>query len=163
MKTYTIHLIRHALTQGNIEGRYIGQTDEELCQEGLNQLEVMKRDYNYPVGDVVFTVGKGARATKTAHDGASFASNATVDLVSVNRALTFAEFVACFKNGNLQALVFLDKFVCGKNSARTSTDNDYVVFHTFSFVVRCTIACVFATFLRDTANKEWCAHATNLL
>ena len=55
MKTYTIHLIRHALTQGNIEGRYIGQTDEELCQEGLNQLEVMKRDYNYPIADVVFT------------------------------------------------------------------------------------------------------------
>jgi alpha-ribazole phosphatase len=57
MKTYTIHLIRHALTQGNIEGRYIGQTDEELCQEGLNQLEVMKRDYNYPLADVVFSSG----------------------------------------------------------------------------------------------------------
>ena len=57
MKTYTIHLIRHALTQGNIEGRYIGQTDEELCKEGLNQLEVMKRDYNYPLADVVFTSG----------------------------------------------------------------------------------------------------------
>jgi alpha-ribazole phosphatase len=55
MKTYTIHLIRHALTKGNIEGRYIGQTDEELCQEGLNQLLVMKRDYNYPSADVVFT------------------------------------------------------------------------------------------------------------
>ena len=57
MKTYTIHLIRHALTQGNIEGRYIGQTDEELCQEGLQQLEVMKRDYNYPPTDVVFSSG----------------------------------------------------------------------------------------------------------
>ena len=39
MKTYTVHLIRHALTQGNMEGRYIGQTDEELCREGIEQLE----------------------------------------------------------------------------------------------------------------------------
>ena len=37
MKTYTIHFIRHALTQGSIDGRYIGQTDEELCKEGIFQ------------------------------------------------------------------------------------------------------------------------------
>lgn len=57
MKTYTVYLIRHALTQGNLEGRYIGQTDEELCKEGIEQLEVMKRDYGYPAVDVVFTSG----------------------------------------------------------------------------------------------------------
>lgn len=55
MKTYTVYLIRHALTKGNIEGRYIGQTDEELCQEGIDQLETMKKDYEYPRPDVVFT------------------------------------------------------------------------------------------------------------
>ena len=55
MKTYTVHLIRHALTKGNLEGRYIGQTDEELCKEGIEQLEQMKRDYDYPVVDVVFS------------------------------------------------------------------------------------------------------------
>ena len=57
MKTYTVYLIRHALTQGNLEGRYIGQTDEELCREGLEQLEAMKNDYGYPYPDVVFTSG----------------------------------------------------------------------------------------------------------
>ena len=55
MKTYTIHFIRHALTQGSIDGRYIGQTDEELCKEGIEQLEAMKKDYDYPYPDVVFT------------------------------------------------------------------------------------------------------------
>ncbi len=55
MKTYTIHLIRHALTQGNLDGRYIGQTDESICKEGLDQLNVMKKDYNFPYPDVVFT------------------------------------------------------------------------------------------------------------
>ena len=57
MKTYTVYLIRHALTQGNLEGRYIGQTDEELCREGLEQLEAMKNDYGYPYPNVVFTSG----------------------------------------------------------------------------------------------------------
>ena len=55
MKTYTIHFIRHALTRGNIEGRYIGSTDEPLCAEGIAQLEQMKKDYDYPPCDVVFS------------------------------------------------------------------------------------------------------------
>ena len=57
MKSYTIHFIRNALTDENLEGRYIGQTDEELCREGLEQLEAMKNDYGYPYPDVVFTSG----------------------------------------------------------------------------------------------------------
>lgn len=55
MKTYTIHFVRHALTKGNLEGRYIGQTDEELCREGIEQLEAMKKEYDYPQAEVVFT------------------------------------------------------------------------------------------------------------
>ncbi len=55
MKTYTVHFIRHALTRGNLEGRYIGHTDEELCPEGLEQLEKMKTEFDYPEVDVVFT------------------------------------------------------------------------------------------------------------
>lgn len=55
MKTYTIHFLRHALTKGNIEGRYIGSTDEPLCSEGIAQLRQMKKDYDYPECDVVFT------------------------------------------------------------------------------------------------------------
>ena len=55
MKTYTIHLLRHALTRGNLEGRYIGQTDEPLCREGREQLLKMKNDYDYPKVDVVFS------------------------------------------------------------------------------------------------------------
>ena len=35
-----IYLIRHGLTQGNLEGRYIGcNTDESLCEQGRNQLQ----------------------------------------------------------------------------------------------------------------------------
>ncbi len=55
MKTYTIHLIRHALTKGSIEGRYIGHTDESLSKEGIEQLVAMKKDYDYPEADIVFS------------------------------------------------------------------------------------------------------------
>ena len=38
MKNYKIYLIRNGLTKGAIEGRYIGHTDEDLCEEGRKQI-----------------------------------------------------------------------------------------------------------------------------
>ena len=39
MKTFKLHLIRHGLTAGNLDGRYIGGgTDLPLCSEGRAQL-----------------------------------------------------------------------------------------------------------------------------
>lgn len=35
--------IRHGMTKGNLEKRYIGRTDEDLCEEGIHELE--KRTY----------------------------------------------------------------------------------------------------------------------
>lgn len=54
MKTYKIHLIRHALTE-DTQGKYIGHTDVPLSEDGIAQIEQMKRDYIYPYADVVFT------------------------------------------------------------------------------------------------------------
>ena len=39
MKSYQIHLIRHGMTQANLQGRYIGSTDVPLSQEGIEQLK----------------------------------------------------------------------------------------------------------------------------
>ena len=56
MQTYQIHFIRHALTKGNLEGRYIGHTDEPICEEGMKQLEATINDYGpYPEVDAVFS------------------------------------------------------------------------------------------------------------
>ena len=55
MKTYQIHLIRHALTAENLEGRYIGHTDVPLCEDGIKQVEQMKEEMEYPSVDAVFT------------------------------------------------------------------------------------------------------------
>lgn len=55
MKNYKIHLIRHGLTQHNIDGIYSGRNDTPLCEEGKNQLLQMKEEYEYPHADFVFT------------------------------------------------------------------------------------------------------------
>lgn len=40
-----IYLIRHSLTEGNLKKRYIGRTDEDLCQEGVRLLKMrIERD-----------------------------------------------------------------------------------------------------------------------
>ena len=48
MKNYTLFLIRHGITQGNLEGRYIGKTDLPLCDEGYSAISRMAQDELYP-------------------------------------------------------------------------------------------------------------------
>ena len=55
MKTYKIHLIRHAINEGTEEGRYIGHTDAPLSEEGRAQLLQMRDDYIYPGVEAVFS------------------------------------------------------------------------------------------------------------
>lgn len=55
MKSYTIHLIRNALTDENLEGRYIGHTDVALSPEGEAQLVQMKDEFVYAPVQAVFT------------------------------------------------------------------------------------------------------------
>lgn len=55
MKSYYIYLLRHGLTDGNKQMKYIGHTDEPLSKEGRAQIEKMKEDYDYPHTDIVFS------------------------------------------------------------------------------------------------------------
>ncbi len=56
MKTYKLHLIRHGLTQGNIDGLYVGSgTDLPLCETGRAQLIDLTQRFTYPNVDVVFS------------------------------------------------------------------------------------------------------------
>ena len=48
MKSYTIHLIRHGITEGNLLGQYIGRTDSPLAAEGIRALQDLKEKYEYP-------------------------------------------------------------------------------------------------------------------
>lgn len=56
MKTYKIHLIRHALTAENTEGKYIGQTDVPASEDGLKQINnLMCENEGYPYAEVVIS------------------------------------------------------------------------------------------------------------
>lgn len=66
MKTFKLHLIRHGLTRGNLEGLYIGSgTDLPLCPEGREDLNRLKQQFTYPEVDTVFS-SPLSRAVETA-------------------------------------------------------------------------------------------------
>lgn len=55
MKTYRIHFIRHGLTDGNLEGRYIGVTDIGLSDDGADQLDAIRVKGELPDTGMLFT------------------------------------------------------------------------------------------------------------
>ena len=48
-----IILLRHGATQGNLEKRYIGRTDEPLCLKGVLQAQALQNQL--PMPDLIFT------------------------------------------------------------------------------------------------------------
>ncbi len=66
MRNYKIHLIRHGQTQGNIEGRFIGSTDNDLCKEGIDDLKLLDEKYDYPGVGAVYSSPK-KRCIQTAN------------------------------------------------------------------------------------------------
>ena len=55
MKNYYIYLIRHGITQGNLDGKYIGQTNLSLCPEGKRRIEQFCADGVYPDVEKVYS------------------------------------------------------------------------------------------------------------
>ena len=47
MTGYRLKFIRHGITQGNLDGKYIGITDMPLCSEGVNEIytKIEENDY----------------------------------------------------------------------------------------------------------------------
>ncbi len=55
MKSYTIHLIRHGVTQGNLLGQYIGSTDSPLAPQGAEHLRELRVKHDYPTAQAYYT------------------------------------------------------------------------------------------------------------
>lgn len=55
MRTFKVHLIRHALCEDSDAGKYIGHTDVPLSAAGIMQLKNMKSDFEYPAVSAVIT------------------------------------------------------------------------------------------------------------
>ena len=66
MKNYRLTLIRHGITQGNLDGIYMGSgTDQPLCEEGRRGLRELQARFAYPQPATVFA-SPLARALETA-------------------------------------------------------------------------------------------------
>ena len=56
MKTYQLHLIRHGLTQGNLDGTFVGGgLDIPLCKQGEEDLHRLAARHPYPNVPLVFS------------------------------------------------------------------------------------------------------------
>lgn len=56
MKTFKIHLIRHGFTDGNTQGRYIGnRTDLPLSPEAVRELQTLRQSIEYPDIEALYT------------------------------------------------------------------------------------------------------------
>lgn len=55
MKNYYLYFIRHGLTQGNLDGKYIGQTDLSLCPEGAKTIRDLAAIDIYPSVQKVYS------------------------------------------------------------------------------------------------------------
>lgn len=78
MKNYRLFLVRHAITEGNLHGIYMGSgTDESLCTEGKKQLTELQNLFVYPKVKTVFS-SPLLRAVETADILFSAAENKIV-------------------------------------------------------------------------------------
>ena len=55
MRNYKIYLIRNGLTNGSLEGRYIGHTDEDLCAQGREQIVELATTGYFPEVEAVLS------------------------------------------------------------------------------------------------------------
>lgn len=65
MKNYTLHIIKHGLTNGNEQGKYIGKTDEPLSEKGVLELNSLCENLRYPQVQIVYS-SPLARCVQTA-------------------------------------------------------------------------------------------------
>jgi alpha-ribazole phosphatase len=55
MKNYRLVVIRHGHTEGNETARYIGKTDIPLSKNGLNEIENIAKEFEYPYVKKVYS------------------------------------------------------------------------------------------------------------
>ena len=83
-----LYLIRHGKTYGNTLGRYIGTTDEPLCEEGREALQAIFEAGLYPMPDVLY----GSPLKRCRETGAILFPGKEMILVPRLRECDFGEF-----------------------------------------------------------------------
>lgn len=88
LKSYIVHFVRHGMTRSNLEKRYTGITDVSVCDEGIEALQKLKHDYEYPDVKRVFA-SPLSRCRQTAK---LIFSNTPVEVVDDLREIDFGDF-----------------------------------------------------------------------
>lgn len=68
----SVVLIRHGATSGNLEKKYIGITDEELCEEGLLQAMRLKKQHFLPDNLFVSPLKRARQTAEIAFPGKNY-------------------------------------------------------------------------------------------
>lgn len=109
MKTFKLYLVRHGITQANLEGVYVGGgSDVPLCEAGIEELQLLKKKYEYPSVAVVFS-SPMQRALQTAEILFPAATNKIV--VEDLRENLFGEF----ENRKIDDLMTNERFALWLN------------------------------------------------
>ena len=87
------------------------------------------------VGDVVLTVGEGARAAEAVHDGAGLTAQAGLDLHAVDGAFPLFQRIARLEHGDAEVILQAGQLEGGENTAGARADDDHIVliFHNVWF------------------------------
>ncbi len=88
MKGYTIYLIRHGITDANLEGKYIGLTDSYLSPVGIEEIFDKKEKFYYPPVQKIYC-SPLKRCIQTA---ALFYPDSYTRLVPEMREMNFGDF-----------------------------------------------------------------------
>ena len=84
------------------------------------------------IGDVVLSVRESACTAEPAHDRAALASDAAFHFDTIDRAFSFAQFMAGLKNSDPEAAVIPGQLVSGVYPARACTYYYHIIIHIFS-------------------------------
>ena len=103
MRNYRLYLIRHGITKGNLEGKYIGTTDLPLCEEGIEAISSLVALDVYPHVQKVYS-SPLKRCLETA------------DIIYPERLLKRIDGIAEMDFGDYE----------GKTHEELSSDKDYI-------------------------------------
>ena len=103
MRNYRLYLIRHGITSGNLEGKYIGTTDLPLCEEGVDAISSLVALDVYPHVQKVYS-SPLKRCLETA------------DIIYPERLLKHVDGIAEMDFGEYE----------GKTHEQLSADKDYI-------------------------------------
>lgn len=103
MRNYRLYLIRHGITSGNLEGKYIGTTDLSLCEEGVDAISSLVALDVYPHVQKVYS-SPLKRCLETA------------DIIYPERLLKRIDGIAEMDFGEYE----------GKTHEQLSADKDYI-------------------------------------